>query len=167
MESPHCCAIWRWEWRSPVGPTGDWPAPPSSWIAPNASRHTAKSIARGRNSIIWPRNFHPHQHRSKSMLSQAQRTTILELKAQGVSRSEIARVLNVTRLTVRKILRSNSTEVPAPLRPEKAEPHRQQILELLNTCKGNLVRVGEELAACGVNQIGRASCRERVKIVVV
>ena len=84
------------------------------------------------------------------MLSQAQRTTILELNAQGVSRSEIARVLNVSRLTVRKILRSNSTQVPALLRPEKAEPHRQQILELLSTCKGNLVRVQEDLAASGV-----------------
>ena len=85
------------------------------------------------------------------MLSQAQRTTILELHAQGVSRSEIARVLNISRLTVRKILRSNSTQVPALLRPEKAEPHRQQILELLSACKGNLVRVQEDLAASGVN----------------
>ena len=41
--------------------------------------------------------------------------------------------------------------MPALLRPEKAEPHRQQILELLSTCKGNLVRVQEELAASGVN----------------
>ena len=37
------------------------------------------------------------------------------------------------------------------LRPEKAEPYRQQILELMTTCKGNLVRVREELAASGVN----------------
>ena len=86
------------------------------------------------------------------MLSQAQRTTILERHAQGVSRSEIARVLNISRLTVRKILRSNSTQVPALLRPEKAEPHRQQILELLSTCKGNLVRVQEDLTASGVNR---------------
>ena len=41
--------------------------------------------------------------------------------------------------------------MPALLRPEKAEPYRQQILELLSTCKGNLVRVQEELAASGVN----------------
>jgi hypothetical protein len=32
---------------------------------------------------------------------------------------------------------------------EKAEPYRQQILELLSSCKGNLVRVHEELAADG------------------
>jgi transposase len=85
------------------------------------------------------------------MLSQAQRTTILELNTQGVSKREIARVLNVSRLTVRQVLRANSPTVPALLRPEKAEPHRQQVLELMNTCKGNLVRVQEELAASGVN----------------
>jgi transposase len=80
------------------------------------------------------------------MLSQSQRTMILELNAQGVSKREIARVLNISRLTVRKVLRADSTTVPALSRPEKAEPYRQQILELLNTCKGNLVRVQEELA---------------------
>jgi hypothetical protein len=34
-------------------------------------------------------------------------------------------------------------------RPEKAEPYRQQILELMHSCKGNLVRVHEELTAGG------------------
>ena len=81
------------------------------------------------------------------MLSQNQRTTILELHAQGVSKREIARVLNISRLSVRKVLRSNSAAVPTLLRPEKAEPYRQQILELLQSCKGNLVRVREELGA--------------------
>jgi transposase len=85
------------------------------------------------------------------MLSQQQRTTILELNAQQVSKREIARVLNVSRLTVRKVLRANSAAVPAILRPEKAEPYRQQVLELMHTCEGNLVRVREELAASGVN----------------
>jgi IS30 family transposase len=42
------------------------------------------------------------------MLSQRQRTTILELHAQGVKKREIARVLGISRLTVRKVLRSNS-----------------------------------------------------------
>ncbi len=39
------------------------------------------------------------------MLSQAQRTAILELSAQGVSKHEIAQVLRLSRLTVRKVLR--------------------------------------------------------------
>ena len=83
------------------------------------------------------------------MLSQAQRTAMLELSAQGVSIREIARVLKMSRLTVRKVLRSNSTSVPEIQRAEKGEPYRQQILDLLISCKGNLVRVHEELAAGG------------------
>jgi len=39
--------------------------------------------------------------------------------------------------------------VPEIDRPEKAEPYRQQILELLASCKGNLVRVHEELVIAG------------------
>jgi transposase len=83
------------------------------------------------------------------MLSQAQRTAILELSAKGVSKHEIAQVLRVSRLTVRKVLRSNSTNVPEIQRVEKAEPYREQILDLLTSCKGNLVRVHEELVAGG------------------
>ena len=58
------------------------------------------------------------------MLSQAQRTTILELHAQGVTKREIARVLRISRLSVRKVLRSNSTAVPeiAARRESRALP---------------------------------------------
>ena len=83
------------------------------------------------------------------MLSQAQRTTILELHTQGVAKREIARVLGISRVAVRQVLRSNSTAVPEMNRLQKAEPYRQQILELFDQCKGNLVRVHEELLACG------------------
>jgi transposase len=85
------------------------------------------------------------------MLSQNQRTTILELSGQGVSRHEIARVLKISRGTVKKVLRSSSAAVPLMERAEKCEPWRQQILELLGSCKGNLVRVLEELSAQGAN----------------
>jgi hypothetical protein len=83
------------------------------------------------------------------MLSQAQRTAILELSAKGASKREIARVLRLSRPTVRKVLRSNSTHVPEIQRAEKAAPYRAQILDLLSACKGNLVRVHEELTAGG------------------
>jgi transposase len=83
------------------------------------------------------------------MLSQAQRTAILELSAKGVSKREIAHVLRMSRLSVRKVLRSNSSDLPEIQRAEKAEPYRQQILDLLTSCKGNLVRVHEELTAGG------------------
>jgi len=57
--------------------------------------------------------------------------------------------MGISRVAVRKVLRSNSTAVPELQRAEKAEPHRQQILELYDKCKGNLVRVHEELVAAG------------------
>ena len=85
------------------------------------------------------------------MLSQAQRTTILELHTQGVAKREIARVMGISRVAVRRVLRSNSSAVPELPRPEKAEPYRQRILELFETCQGNLVRVHEELLAAGAD----------------
>ena len=73
------------------------------------------------------------------MLSQSQRTTILELRAKGVNKREIAKLLNLSRQSVRKVLAANSTAVPKIEREEKAAPYRQRILELLHTCKGNWV----------------------------
>jgi transposase len=84
------------------------------------------------------------------MLSQAQRTTILELHGKGVAKREIARVLGISRVALRQVLRSNSSAVPPLPRAEKAQPYRQRILELFEQCQGNLVRVHEELAASGV-----------------
>ena len=100
------------------------------------------------------------------MLSQAQRTAILELSAKGASKHEIAQVLRVSRLTVRKVLRSNSTNVPEIQRVEKAEPYREQILDLLTSCKGNLVRVHEELAASGatLSYPALTGCQSRIRI---
>jgi hypothetical protein len=71
-------------------------------------------------------------------------------------------VLEISRVAVRKVLRSNSAKVPELHRSEKAEPYRQQILELFDKCKGNLVRVHEELAASGAEmsyQALTAFCR--------
>src|ERR1700736_2036830 len=87
--------------------------------------------------------------RRNRMLSQAQRTVILELNTQQVSKREIARVLGISRVAVRKVLRSNSTAVPELQRAEKAEPYRQQILELFSTCKGNLGGAHGELVTSG------------------
>jgi len=100
--------------------------------------------------------------RRNRMLSQAQRTTILELNAQQVGKREIARVLGISRAAVRKVLRSNSTTVPELQRPQKAEPYRQQLLELFDQCQGNLVRVHEDLVAAGAEmsyQALTAFCR--------
>ena len=47
------------------------------------------------------------------------------------------------------MLESGKTEVPAIDRGEKAEPYRDHILELFASCKGNLVRVHEEIVRAG------------------
>ena len=83
------------------------------------------------------------------MLTQTQRATILELHAQGMNKREIAKLLSLSRQSVRKVLAANSTAVPKIERAEKAAPYRPQIIDLLHTCKGNLVRVHEELVAGG------------------
>ncbi len=98
------------------------------------------------------------------MLSQSQRTTILELFAAGKNKREIAKLLGLSRQSVRKVLAMNATSVPKIERDEKAAPHRQRILELLAKCKGNLVRVHEELTADGVTmsyQTLTAFCRRQ------
>ena len=98
------------------------------------------------------------------MLSQSQRATILELRAKGMNKREIAKLLRLSRQSVRKVLEMNSTAVPKIEREEKAAPYRQRILELLPTCKGNLVRVHEELTADGVTmsyQALTAFCRRQ------
>jgi len=51
---------------------------------------------------------------------------------------------------VRTVLKTGSPTVPRLDRVEKAEPHRDQIVELYQQCRGNLVRVHEELVAHGV-----------------
>lgn len=47
------------------------------------------------------------------------------------------------------MLAASTSEVPRIERAEKAEPYREQILDLFATCQGNLVRVHEELLAQG------------------
>src|SRR5438093_675529 len=110
-------------------------------------RRSARSHAPSRIWSFFPSGF---TRSNNSMLSKSQRTAILELHAQKVSKGQIARVLGVSRSTVRKVLRSQSSDVPALLRSEKAEPFRQQILEEWANCKGNLVRVHEELVGRGL-----------------
>src|SRR2546428_11076117 len=107
--------------------------PARSTAGTTASAHSLKPTSLGhRANPIWRNAW----QRSMSMLSQSQRATILELHSQGVSKREIARVLNISRLSVRKVLRSKSSALPALVRPEKAEAYRVQILELLASHKG-------------------------------
>lgn len=83
------------------------------------------------------------------MLDQSTRAAILKLREQGHSIRGIARALKLSRGAVREVLRSGTEVVPTLVREEKATPYRDQILELYVRCKGNLVRVHEELLASG------------------
>ena len=84
------------------------------------------------------------------MLDQSTRAAILKLHEQGHSIRGIARAMQLSRGAVRHVLRAATELVPQLERPEKATPYREQILELYQRCKGNLVRVHEELVAAGV-----------------
>ena len=83
------------------------------------------------------------------MLDQSTRAAILKLQQQGHSIRGIARAMKLSRGAVRQVLRAGTELVPHLVRAEKAAPYREQILELYARCKGNLVRVHEELLATG------------------
>jgi transposase len=84
------------------------------------------------------------------VLDEQLRAAILTLHEAGHGKRAIMRALHISRGTVRKVIAANSTEVPALDRIEKAEPHHDEIVELVASCKGNLVRVHEELEVQGV-----------------
>jgi transposase len=72
--------------------------------------------------------------------------------------------MKLSRGAVREVLRSASELVPGIVREEKAAPYRDEILELYQRCKGNLVRVHEELVASGAEfsyQALTAFCRRQ------
>jgi transposase len=83
------------------------------------------------------------------MLDQSTRAAVLRLREEGHGTREIAKALGVSRGGVKRVLVSARAEVPEVVRAEKAEPYREQILEQVPRCKGNLVRVHEELVAAG------------------
>jgi transposase len=83
------------------------------------------------------------------MLTREQRTAILQLHQKGLGTRAIKKALGISRGAIKKVIQSQSYE-PSPFqRSSKAEPYRQEILELHKSCKGNLVRVHEELQAQG------------------
>jgi predicted transcriptional regulator len=84
------------------------------------------------------------------MLDQRIRQTILSLREAGNGIRAIARALGISRVAVKRVLASGSASPPLLERAEKAEPHSDEILALLAECKGNLVRVHEELEMRGI-----------------
>ena len=83
------------------------------------------------------------------MLDESIRTAILQLHERGHGVRAIARALQVSRAAVRDVLRRGTAEVPRLVRPERAGEHEADIRALYLSCRGNLVRVHEELTARG------------------
>ena len=83
------------------------------------------------------------------MLDQATRLTILRLRSEGHGTRAIARALGISRGAVQRVLAAGTDQVPALERAELGDPYRDDILALHASCKGNLVRVHEELTALG------------------
>jgi len=84
------------------------------------------------------------------MLDQSTRTAILRLAEAGHGSRAIARALGVSRGAVKKVLRRKSCDVPRLERPSRVFPHLDEVVDLYGRCKGNLVRVHEELVVSGV-----------------
>ena len=84
------------------------------------------------------------------MLDQTTRQTILTLHDAGHGSRAIADALGISRGAVKRVLRDGRAEPPMFVRAERGEPHRDDILALHASCKGNLVRVHEELIARGI-----------------
>jgi len=96
------------------------------------------------------------------MLDQSTRATILKLREAGHGTRAIAATLGLSRGAVKAVLADGGAEVPRLERAEKAEPHREFVIELFERCRGNLVRVHEELVAAGATlsyQALTAFCR--------
>ena len=83
------------------------------------------------------------------MLDEATRSAILRLRTEGHGSRAIAEALGISRGAVKRVLRAKSATVPRLERAEKAQPLRDEILALYASCKGNLVRVHEELLSSG------------------
>ncbi len=77
------------------------------------------------------------------MITPAYRQIILEMVNKGVSLREISRTLKVSRNTVRNVIKGG--EAPETARKTKYIEHLSVIRELFRECKGNVVRVREEL----------------------
>jgi transposase len=76
------------------------------------------------------------------------RTAILRLQQQGHGIKTIARALAISKNTVKRVLCAPSA--PPATRPLSLEPHTALVRELFARCRGNRVRVHEELAHAGI-----------------
>lgn len=81
------------------------------------------------------------------MLDYDTRAAVLELKKRGRGNKSIAKAMGISCKTVRRVLAQGHAEVPRIQREQTLEKHESLIRKLYAACKGNLVRVHEELLA--------------------
>lgn len=83
------------------------------------------------------------------MLDHATRVAVLRLRQAGNGTRAIARALGISRGAAVTVLERGTAEVPLVARAERGAEHHAEILRLHAACKGNLVRVHEELHTAG------------------
>lgn len=81
------------------------------------------------------------------MLDHETRSAVLRLAEEGHGTRFIAKAVGVSRASVKRVLASGQVPVPEVVRAHRLDPHAEQIRALYLDCKGNLVRVHEELRA--------------------
>lgn len=80
------------------------------------------------------------------MIDSDLRRVVLRLRHdKGMGKRKIAKALGISRNSVRKILNRGTDEVPALERDQLALPWADEIRELYDECRGNQVRIQEEL----------------------
>jgi transposase len=82
-----------------------------------------------------------------TVLNHELRSAILTLAARGCGVRAIARAVGVDRKSVRKVLAQGTADVPEIERETQLDAWLAEIRALHDQCKGNLVRVQEELKA--------------------
>ena len=81
------------------------------------------------------------------MIDRETRTAILRLHEANHSARKIAKAMGVSRNTVRDVVISGEVNPPEYIRGDQLAPYRERIVALHQLCKGNLIRVAEELHA--------------------
>ena len=84
------------------------------------------------------------------MTPREKRIAILEMHKHGVSVRAIADALDASRNTVRDVIASGNPERPAMQRESQLAEHIERVRELHVACRGNVVRVHEELEGAGI-----------------
>ena len=84
------------------------------------------------------------------VLDQETRRLILQLHDKGMAVRAIARLVSHSRPTVTRVIESQSDEPNQAGKGSMLDEHRSEIVRLIGRCRGNLVRVHEELVAAGV-----------------